>query len=55
MREWSNPRVYQLGVEKTEDNCTTRDNHWHCDKGDSSSSCDCIPMTPIEPALPGVS
>lgn len=52
MKEWNKPEISQLGVENTKDNCTTKDKHDHCDKGDSSSSCDCKIWEPIGPANP---
>lgn len=53
MKAWKNPEMKNLGIERTEDNCSTKDKHDHCPScGESSSSCDCIAWTPIDPSIP---
>lgn len=53
MKKWNEPRIIELGVEQTADNCTTKDWHDHCDNcNSSSSSCNCPPW-PEPPIVPG--
>lgn len=52
MKMWVNPKITNLGLESTKDNCNTKDKHQHCGAGHSSSSCNCIEWKPIGPSFP---
>lgn len=62
MKKWQKPKLKSLGLKHTKENsfiydCTveasTKDKHRHCPVcGESSSSCNHIDWTPVEPSNP---